>query len=103
LANCFAIADHKPSATQNVPIDFALFMRRRSTWNKCSYAALCFCGKTAVGKGLSLLTGSRHESGDRIERNWKQRGKVQHHWGKLTDDDLDRVGGCRNELAVRIQ
>jgi hypothetical protein len=63
-------------------------------------ATLCFCGKTAVGKGLSLLTGSRHESGDRIEQNWKQRGKVQHHWGKLTDDDL---GGCRNELAVRIQ
>jgi uncharacterized protein YjbJ (UPF0337 family) len=41
---------------------------------------------------------------DRIERNWSQfRGKIQHHWGRLTDGDLDLVGGRRTELAVRIQ
>ena len=29
---------------------------------------------------------------DRIEGNWKQvKGKVKEQWGKLTDDDLDRV------------
>ena len=33
---------------------------------------------------------------DRIEGNWKQlRGKVQQHWGKLTDDDLTTIEGRR--------
>ncbi len=41
---------------------------------------------------------------DRIEGNWKQfSGKVRQQWGKLTDDDLDRIGGRRDELAGRIQ
>jgi len=43
-------------------------------------------------------------SWDRIEGNWKQfRGKVQQHWGKLTNDDLDLVEGRRVELVGRIQ
>jgi uncharacterized protein YjbJ (UPF0337 family) len=41
---------------------------------------------------------------DRIEGNWKQfRGKVKEQWGKLTDDDLDRVAGKRDQLAGKIQ
>jgi len=41
---------------------------------------------------------------DRIEGNWKQfTGKVRQQWGKLTDDDLDRIGGRREELSGRIQ
>ncbi len=41
---------------------------------------------------------------DRIEGNWKQMsGKVRQQWGKLTDDDLDVIGGRREELAGRIQ
>ena len=41
---------------------------------------------------------------DRIEGNWKQlSGKVRQQWGKLTDDDLDVIGGNRTELAGRIQ
>jgi uncharacterized protein YjbJ (UPF0337 family) len=41
---------------------------------------------------------------DRIEGNWKQfTGKVRQQWGKLTDDDLDRIAGHREELAGRIQ
>jgi hypothetical protein len=28
---------------------------------------------------------------NRVEGNWKQvKGSVKEHWGKLTDDDLDR-------------
>jgi len=31
---------------------------------------------------------------DRIEGNWKQMtGKVREQWGKLTDDDLDKIDG----------
>ena len=41
---------------------------------------------------------------DRIEGNWKQfSGKVQQQWGKLTNDDLDVIGGRREELSGRIQ
>lgn len=41
---------------------------------------------------------------DRIEGNWKQfSGKVRQQWGKLTDDDLDVIGGRREELSGRIQ
>ena len=40
----------------------------------------------------------------RIEGNWKQvKGKVIEQWGKLTDDDLDVVGGRREQLAGKIQ
>ena len=41
---------------------------------------------------------------DRIEGNWKQfRGKALEQWGKLTDDELDVIGGKRDALSGRIQ
>jgi uncharacterized protein YjbJ (UPF0337 family) len=41
---------------------------------------------------------------DIAEGNWKQfKGKVKAQWGKLTDDQLDVIGGKRVELAGRIQ
>jgi uncharacterized protein YjbJ (UPF0337 family) len=41
---------------------------------------------------------------DRVEGNWKTfKGKVRQQWGKLTDDDLDVIGGRRDELIGRIQ
>jgi uncharacterized protein YjbJ (UPF0337 family) len=41
---------------------------------------------------------------DRIEGNWKQlRGKLLEQWGKLTDDELNMIGGRREVLAGRIQ
>jgi uncharacterized protein YjbJ (UPF0337 family) len=41
---------------------------------------------------------------DRVEGNWKTfKGKVRQQWGKLTDDDLDVIGGRREELIGRIQ
>lgn len=41
---------------------------------------------------------------DIIEGNWKQfRGKIQENWGKLTDDDLDKVAGKRDQLIGRVQ
>ena len=39
-----------------------------------------------------------------LEGNWAQfKGKVKAKWGKLTDDDLDRIEGRREELIGRIQ
>jgi uncharacterized protein YjbJ (UPF0337 family) len=36
--------------------------------------------------------------------NWKElKGKVKEQWGKLTDDDLMRIEGKRDQLLGKIQ
>jgi len=41
---------------------------------------------------------------DQAKGNWKQfKGQVKQKWGKLTDDDLTRINGKREELVGRIQ
>lgn len=41
---------------------------------------------------------------DQIEGNWKQfKGKVKEKWGKLTDDDLQVIGGKRDNLIGKLQ
>ena len=41
---------------------------------------------------------------DRIEGKWKQAaGKIKEKWGKLTDDDLQVIGGKRDQLIGKIQ
>ncbi len=43
-------------------------------------------------------------NGDQRQGNWKQvRGKVKEQWGKLTDDQLDIIGGKRDQLAGKLQ
>jgi uncharacterized protein YjbJ (UPF0337 family) len=41
---------------------------------------------------------------NRVEGNWKQiKGKVKEQWGKLTDDDLDVIGGKQEQLEGKLQ
>jgi len=41
---------------------------------------------------------------DRIEGNWKQiKGHVHEAWGKLTDDDIERIAGKREQLNGKLQ
>jgi uncharacterized protein YjbJ (UPF0337 family) len=41
---------------------------------------------------------------DRIEGNWKQfSGRAKEKWGQLTDDDLAKVNGKREQLEGVIQ
>ena len=41
---------------------------------------------------------------DILQGRWKQlKGQAKQKWGKLTDDDLDRVEGSRDELIGMIQ
>ncbi|MDZ5696711.1 CsbD family protein [Chelativorans sp. M5D2P16] len=41
---------------------------------------------------------------DQIKGQWTQyKGKAKQQWGNLTDDDLDRAEGSRDQLAGRIQ
>jgi uncharacterized protein YjbJ (UPF0337 family) len=41
---------------------------------------------------------------DILMGKWKQlKGQVRQQWGKLTDDDLDRISGSRDEVIGLIQ
>jgi uncharacterized protein YjbJ (UPF0337 family) len=39
-----------------------------------------------------------------LEGKWKQfRGKVKEQWGRLTDDELDRIDGRRDQVVGLLQ
>ncbi|MFW6103319.1 MAG: CsbD family protein [Chloroflexota bacterium] len=39
-----------------------------------------------------------------MSAKWKQvKGEARVKWGKLTDDDLDRIGGHRDKLIGRLE
>ena len=41
---------------------------------------------------------------DTIEGKWTQfKGKVRAKWGKLTDDDVDAIGGRKDQLLGKLQ
>jgi uncharacterized protein YjbJ (UPF0337 family) len=41
---------------------------------------------------------------DVAKGNWKQmKGQIRQKWGKLTDDDLELIGGKKDELVGRLQ
>lgn len=41
---------------------------------------------------------------DQFEGKWKQlKGSARETWGKLTDDDMDRIGGKRDQLVGLLQ
>jgi uncharacterized protein YjbJ (UPF0337 family) len=41
---------------------------------------------------------------DRVEGNWKTTiGKIKQQWGNLTDDDMAKMNGKREELEGALQ
>ena len=39
-----------------------------------------------------------------FEGKWKQmQGSAREQWGKLTDDDLNRIGGKKDQLVGKLQ
>jgi uncharacterized protein YjbJ (UPF0337 family) len=39
-----------------------------------------------------------------VERNWKHlKGKIKEKWGNLTDDEIDKIEGRRDQLESKIQ
>jgi uncharacterized protein YjbJ (UPF0337 family) len=49
-------------------------------------------------------TGALKMNWNQIEGNWQQyKGQVRQTWAKLTDDDLARTNGKREELVGRLQ
>lgn len=41
---------------------------------------------------------------DQMQGKWKQmKGGVRKQWGKLTDDDLEYMGGSKDQFVGRLQ
>ena len=41
---------------------------------------------------------------DQIEGRWKEvKGKARSSWGEITDDELDQIGGKKDQLVGKIQ
>jgi uncharacterized protein YjbJ (UPF0337 family) len=41
---------------------------------------------------------------DQLEGKWKQyKGQIREKWGKLTEDDLQVIGGKRDQFIGRLQ
>ena len=41
---------------------------------------------------------------DQVEGKWKQmKGSARETWGKLTDDDLDKIAGKKDQLVGQVQ
>ena len=41
---------------------------------------------------------------DEIKGNWREyKGRLKEKWGEITDDDLDRIAGKRDQLLGVLQ
>ncbi len=53
---------------------------------------------------LSILNQETPMNWDQIQGDWMQfKANVRSNWVKITDEDLTRIGGRREELAKRLQ
>jgi uncharacterized protein YjbJ (UPF0337 family) len=66
-------------------------------------AELC-SGSAPTAQALRLSQGEVTMNEDVLKGKWQQlKGEVQSRWGKLTDDDFDRIEGDREKLIGRVQ
>jgi len=57
-----------------------------------------------LGQFIRRIRRITYMNKDEFEGKWKQmRGQFKEWWGKLTDDDLERVGGKFDQLIGAIQ
>ncbi len=48
--------------------------------------------------------GAEIMNSDTLQGQWKQlKGKIREQWGKLTDDDVDKIHGSYEQLIGKIQ
>jgi hypothetical protein len=61
---------------------------------KCPFFAARWIAATANGFEQGSQKGNLFMNKDVLEGIWKQiRGEVKKWWGKITDEDLDRIAG----------
>ena len=70
-----------------------------------NYSAMPQChGARARGLAHTSRVKGHGMNWDLIRGNWMQfKAGVQGNWVKLTDEDLTRIGGRRDELVKRLQ
>jgi uncharacterized protein YjbJ (UPF0337 family) len=53
---------------------------------------------------VTLSQGRLSLNWDQVKGNWRvYKGRVKEKWGELTDDDLDRIEGKRDQLVGTLQ
>jgi uncharacterized protein YjbJ (UPF0337 family) len=53
---------------------------------------------------ITILKENSHMSSDVFESKWqKLKGEIRSQWGKLTDDDLERIAGNKDKLIGVVQ
>jgi uncharacterized protein YjbJ (UPF0337 family) len=58
-----------------------------------------FSGFLAIGRSQEAQM-----TWDEIKGNWREyKGRLKEKWGELTDDDLDRIEGKRDQLLGVLQ
>jgi uncharacterized protein YjbJ (UPF0337 family) len=58
----------------------------------------------AARAALPLMVREITMTWDQIEGNWLHfKDRLRHNWAKLTDEDVTRINGRRDELAARLQ
>lgn len=63
----------------------------------------CMADKSAYARDISI-EGEKDMNWDQIKGQWNQyTGKAREKWGDLTDDDLERAAGNRDQLIGVIQ
>ena len=51
-----------------------------------------------------FLKENNHMNSDVLEGRWqKLKGEVRSRWGKLTDDDIEKIGGNKDKLIGAVQ
>jgi uncharacterized protein YjbJ (UPF0337 family) len=72
--------------------------------SNCSrIGGLSFHASPERAAALGVLNQKTSMNWDQIQLDWVQfKGKVRSNWIKLTDEDLTRIGGRRDELVRRL-
>jgi uncharacterized protein YjbJ (UPF0337 family) len=53
---------------------------------------------------MTKRSGGAIMNSDQLEGKWKEvKGEVREKWGKLTDDDIQIIGGRQDQLIGRVQ
>jgi len=69
-----------------------------------SLAALPLGVQAQTSTTTTTIKSDANSIWEKIKGSWNQtKGAVKEQWGKLTDDEFDRIAGKRDQLVGRIQ
>jgi len=62
------------------------------------------CSRDGCSQPTNILDKETIMNRDQVKGNWNQvKGEVKRRWGKLSDDDLDVIGGEYDKLVGKLQ